>query len=64
MSILATLLIIVFGIGVVIFIISELLRSKKTTQTSKEIKNTSIKKEYPKKDQKDIAIEKYKKAQK
>lgn len=64
MALFSTLLIIALGIGVVIFVVSELLKSKKTTQTIKDIKNLPTKKEYPKKDQKDIAIEKYKKAQK
>jgi len=64
MALFSTLLIIALGIGVVIFVVSELLKSKKTTPTTKDIKNLPIKKEYPKKDQKDIAIEKYKKAQK
>lgn len=55
---------IILGISAVVFGIAKFIKSKKSPKVEAKVINKPVKKEYPKKDQKDIAIEKYKKAQK
>jgi Tfp pilus assembly protein PilO len=57
-------LIILLSIAAIVFGIAQFIKSKKSPKIEAKVINKPIKKEYPKKDQKDIAIEKYKKAQK